>query len=259
MDLASVIGVIIGLVCFGYVGHHASHGHWSMFFSEEGLFTVFGGSISVLFMALPMRSVKSIFGYLRRFLFQASRPTADVIREIVRLSEISRREGILALEVEVKKAKDGFLGYALQMVIDGRDADSIETTLRLEIMSMQERHKIGKKFFDLIKLYGPGWGLVGTLIGQIGMFGQLGGSVEAMGKMLALAVTATMYGTVLANAVAGPIGDKLAIRSAEEIQQRELILQGILSMQAGENPRMTVDRMAAFVPYAGREKMKTAA
>ena len=90
-------------------------------------------------------------------------------------------------------------------------------------------------------------------------FGSLGGSVETMGKMLALAVTATMYGTVLANGIAGPIGDKLALRSAEEIVNREMILQGILSVQAGDNPRVTLDRMLAFIPQAHRGKLKAAA
>jgi len=129
----------------------------------------------------------------------------------------------------------------------------------MEILAMQERHKAGKNFFDLIKLYGPGWGLVGTLVGQIGMFGQLGGSIETMGKMLALAVTATMYGTVLANGIAGPIGDKLALRSSEEIVNREMILQGIMSVQSGDNPRVTLDRMLAFIPQARRGKLKAAA
>ena len=101
--------------------------------------------------------------------------------------------------------------------------------------------------------------MVGTLIGQIGMFGQLGGSIETMGKMLALAVTATMYGTVLANGIAGPIGDKLALRSSEEIVNREMILQGIMSVQSGDNPRVTLDRMLAFIPQAHRGKLKAAA
>jgi chemotaxis protein MotA len=92
------------------------------------------------------------------------------------------------------------------------------------------------------------------------MFGQLAsGDIGAMGKMLALAVVATMYGTVLANAVAGPIGDKLALRSAEEILSREMMLQGILSIQAGDNPRVTLDRMMAFVSQTGRAKLKLAA
>jgi chemotaxis protein MotA len=126
----------------------------------------------------------------------------------------------------------------------------------MEVMAMQERHKAGKKFFDLIKVYGPGIALTATLIGQIGMFSELGsGDIGLMGTMLAVAVVATMYGTVLANCIAGPIGDKLALRSAEEILTREMVLQGILSIQAGENPRVTLDKMCAFVPVAARAKV----
>src|SRR5690606_37420872 len=112
-------------------------------------------------------------------------------------------------------------------------------------------------FFDLIKVYGPGWALAGTLIGQIGMFGSLeGAEIGKLGKMLAIAVCATMYGTLVANAVAGPIGDKLAMRSAEEISNRELMIQAVVSIQRGDNPRLTMDKMIAFVPPAYRGQLK---
>jgi chemotaxis protein MotA len=177
------------------------------------------------------------------------------------LGEKARRDGILALEPEIEKLQetDPFLASGLRMAVDGVDPGGIESTLRMEVMAMQDRHKAGKKFFDLIKLYAPGWGLVATLIGQIGMFANLGGDIEILGHMLAVAVVATMYGTILANAVAGPIGDKLALRSSEEILGREMMLQGILSIQAGDNPRVTLDRMLAFVPAAGRAKLQMAA
>jgi chemotaxis protein MotA len=129
----------------------------------------------------------------------------------------------------------------------------------MEVLAMQDRHKAGKKFFDLIKLYAPGYGLVATLIGQIGMFAHLGGEVSVMGHMLAVAVVATMYGCILANAIAGPIGDKLSLRSSEEIINREMMLQGILSIQSGDNPRVTVDKMMAFVPVPQRSRIRQAA
>ncbi|MFN7440129.1 MAG: motility protein A, partial [Phycisphaerales bacterium] len=154
---------------------------------------------------------------------------------------------------------DPFMAAGLKMAIDGVSPDSIESTMRMELMAMAERHKAGKKFFDLIKVYGPGIALTATLIGQIGMFGALGGSIEVMGKMLAVAVVATMYGTVMANCIAGPMGDKLAMRSAEEMLIREMTLQGVLSIQAGDNPRVTMDRMLAFVPGPQRGQFNKAA
>ena len=146
------------------------------------------------------------------------------------------------------------------MAIDGVEPGNIEATLRMELAAMAERHKAGKKFFDLVKVYGPGYGLVGTLVGQVGMFGKLASAnIGELGHALGIAVVATMYGAVIANAVMGPIGDKLGIRSSEEMLNREMMLQGILSIQAGDNPRVTLDKTLAFIPAATRSKLKLAA
>ncbi|MGE0479790.1 MAG: motility protein A [Phycisphaerae bacterium] len=260
MDIASLIGVLIGVTCLGIVFYHTSHGHFEMFFSMEGVLMVIGGSISVCFMAMPMDKMKAVPGFIRRFMFHKSESPAEVIKLVTRLSEKARRDGVLALESEMQNVKDPFLTAGLKMVIDGSDAGTIQTVLRLELMALQERHKAGKKFFDLIKLYGPGYGLVGTLVGQVGMFGNLGsGDIGKMGAMLALAVVATMYGAIVANAIAGPIGDKLALRSGEEILNREMMLQGVLSILAGDNPRVTQDKLLAFLPQIRRDKIKAAA
>ena len=259
MDKGSLIGCIIGLICFSFVAMHASHGHLEMFFSMEGVFTVIGGSISVVFMSMPLEKLLKVPGYLKTFFFHKAQSAAQTVELFSKLSEKARRDGILALESDISGLQDRFLAAGLKAAVDGVDPGAVEANLRMEILAMQDRHKAGKKFFDLIKLYGPGWGLVGTLIGQVGMFGQLGGSIEAMGHMLALAVVATLYGTIAANAIAGPIGDKLAIRSGEEILRREMMIQGILSIQAGDNPRVTTDRLLAFIPAGQRSKLKVAA
>lgn len=260
MDKSSLIGLLIGIACLGFVLFEVSGGHLNMFFSMEGLLMVGGGSVSVTFMALPMEKMKAVPSYIKRFLFHKGKPTIQIIQMIAAMSEKARRDGILSLESDINKLGDPFLASGLKMAVDGGSPETIEATLRMEVMAMQERHKAGKKFFDLIKLYGPGYGLVGTLVGQVGMFGQLGsGSIKELGHALAVAVVATMYGAIIANAIAGPIGDKLALRSSEEILGRELMIQGILSIQAGDNPRVTLDRMSAFVPFGARRTLAQAA
>ncbi|MDG1361714.1 MAG: MotA/TolQ/ExbB proton channel family protein [Phycisphaerales bacterium] len=261
MDKASLIGTILGVVVIvGTVGLVLSHGgNIMMFWSLKGVIMVFGGTLSVLFMAMPMDKLKQVPGYIKAFMREPSASNGETVTLMATLSDKARRDGILALESEIEDISDPFLAQGLKMAVDGTDEAIVETTLRLEVMAMQERHKAGKKFFDLIKLYGPGYGLAATLIGQIGMFGSLGGSIEELGGMLAVAVTATMYGTVLANAIAGPIGDKLSLRSGEEILAKEMMLQGIMSIQAGDNPRTTTEKMLAFVPQSGRGGLKLAA
>lgn len=260
MDKASLIGLLVGIGCLGYVFFEVSHGQLGMFFSMEGVLMVFGGSISVTFMAMPMDKMMKVPGYIKRFMFHKGMSAFSVIELVGRLAEKARRDGILALESEMPNIHDKFLAAGLKMAIDGVEPANIEATLRMELAAMQDRHKAGKKFFDLIKLYGPGYGLVGTLVGQVGMFGKLASAdIGELGKALGLAVVATMYGAIIANAVAGPIGDKLSLRSGEEILNRELMLQAILSIQSGDNPRVTQDKVMAFIPAAQRDKLAKAA
>jgi chemotaxis protein MotA len=260
MDKASVIGSILGVACCLIVGYKASAGNWMMFWSEKGAYMVFGGTISVIFMAMPMERIKQIPAYCKTFFMSKGMSATECVKLMNEMAEKARRDGILALESEMDKIKDPFLSAGLKMAIDGVDPSSIEATLRMEVLAMQDRHKAGKKFFDLIKLYSPGYGLVATLIGQVGMFGGLAeASIGHLGYMLAVAVVATMYGTVLANAVAGPIGDKLALRSGTEILNREMMIQAILSIQAGDNPRVTLDKMLAFLPSVSRVPFRAAA
>jgi chemotaxis protein MotA len=258
MDKASIAGTllmtfIVGLVCF-----QATSGDVMALWSSKGFYMVILGSVAAVLMSMPMDRIMMVPGYVKKFMFSTGPTTIDTINLAVVLAERARRDGILALESEIAKINDPFLASGLKMAVDGVEPDTIESTLRLEIMAMQDRHKSGKKFFDLLKTYGPGLGLVATLLGQIGMFKNLGGDIATMGYMLAVAVVATMYGTVLANCVAGPMGDKLAYRAGEEILRRELVMQAILSIQAGENPRSTLDKMAAFIPASSRGNLKAA-
>lgn len=260
MDKASIIGLLIGAAALGFVFFEVSHGNFMMFFSMEGVLMVGVGSISVTLMGMPMEKVLMVPAYCKRWMFNKSMPVTEVIQLISKLAERARRDGILALESEMANVKDPFLMSGLKMAIDGVEPSNIESALRMELLAMADRHKAGKKFFDLLKLYGPGYGLVGTLVGQVGMFGKLASAdIGALGHALAIAVVATMYGAILANAIAGPMGDKLGMRSQEELLNRELMLQAILSIQAGDNPRVTQDKMMAFLPFVTRGKLKLAA
>ncbi len=258
MDKGSIAGSILMFLCVAVVFWMATHGNIAALYSEKGLIMVIGGTIAALLMSVPLDKIVCVKGYVKRFLFGGGLKMLDTVKMMYQLGEKARRDGVLALEADIQKVTDPFLRTGLKMVVDGTDPDTIEATLRMEVMAMQDRHRAGKKFFDVIKTYGPGLGLVATLIGQVGMFSALGGSIEVMGHMLAVAVIATLYGTIMSNCLAGPIGDKLALRSQEEILAREMMIQGIMSIQAGDNPRVTLDKMAAFIPTPQRIKLKAA-
>ena len=123
----------------------------------------------------------------------------------------------------------------------------IERILRIEIEAMQERHKHGKHFWGTMAKFGPGFGLMATLIAQVAMFRSLGGDASVIGQALAIALTGTLYGCMLQNLIAGPIAEKLALRSHEEAFAKEIILQGVLSIQAGNNPRVVEMQLMSFL------------
>jgi chemotaxis protein MotA len=166
---------------------------------------------------------------------------------MVQYAETARRDGVLALESVAREAPDPFLRRGLQLTIDGTDPEIIERILRIEIDAMAERHKHGKHLFGTLAKFGPGFGLMATLIAQVAMFKNLGGDASVIGNALAIALTGTLYGCLLQNLIAGPIAEKLMLRSVEEIFAKEIVLQGVLAIQAGNNPRVVEMQLLSFL------------
>lgn len=247
MDIATIIGVVFSIGALIWAMYEGTHGHLEAFYSTEGFVLVLGGSFAAVCLSMPLRSVLEIGGYLKNWLFAKETPIHVIIQQIVHYAEIARREGVLALETEVQKQQDPFMKKGLQLCVDSMDAAVIEKALRIEIEALAERHKKGKKFFELMGKYGPGFGLTATLIGQVAMFRNMGGDSAAIGQALAIALLGTLYGCIICNVVCGPIADKLAIRSADEQFIREMILVGILGLQTGDNPRMVQIKMQSFL------------
>jgi chemotaxis protein MotA len=178
---------------------------------------------------------------------------------MVQYAETARRDGVLALESVARDAPDPFLRRGLQLTIDGTDPEIIERTLRIEIEAMLERHKHGKHFWGMIAKFGPGCGLIACLCAQVAMFRNLNGDPGIIGKALAGALTGTLYGALLQNIGAGPIAEKLGLRSKEEAFTKEVILQGILSIQAGNNPRVVEMQLLSFLSHKQQQHLAKAA
>jgi chemotaxis protein MotA len=178
---------------------------------------------------------------------------------MVEYAEIARRDGVLALESASREAPDPFLRRGLQLTIDGTDPEMIERILRIEVEAMQQRHKHGKHFFGTMAKFGPGFGLMATLIAQVAMFRNLGGDASVIGSALAIALTGTLYGCMLQNLVAGPVAEKLSIKSHEEAFAKEIVLQGVLSIQAGNNPRVVEMQLLSFLSSKQQASMAKAA
>jgi chemotaxis protein MotA len=247
MDLATVIGLVLAWGAVLYSMFHASHGAMGAYFKPGELFLVFGGSVGAAMLSMPLHNLTNAVGYVKKWLFNKEAHIEHLIKEMVNYAETARRDGVLALESVAREAPDPFLRRGLQLTIDGTDPEIIERILRIEIDAMGERHKHGKHLFHTLAKFGPGFGLMATLIAQVAMFKNLGGDASVIGAALAIALTGTLYGCMLQNLIAGPIAEKLVLRSQEEIFAKEIILQGVLSIQAGNNPRVVEMQLLSFL------------
>jgi chemotaxis protein MotA len=247
MDLATIIGLVVAWGAVLFSMFHASEGALGSYFKPPEIFLVLGGSIGAAMLSMPMHTVTGVVAYIKKWLFNKETHIEHVIKEMVQYAETARRDGVLALESVAREAPDPFLRRGLQLTIDGTDPEIIERILRIEIESMSERHKHGKHSFGTLAKFGPGFGLMATLIAQVAMFRHLDGDAAVIGKALAIALTGTLYGCILQNLVAGPVSEKLGMRSHEEVFAKEIMLQGVLSIQAGNNPRVVEMQLMSFL------------
>jgi chemotaxis protein MotA len=259
MDLATLIGLIVAWGAVVFSMWHVSEGDLGSYVKASELFLVFGGALGAAMLSMPMHTLTSAVGFIKKWLFSKHVHIEHMITEMVQFAETARRDGVLALESVARENPDPFLRRGLQLTIDGTDPEIIERIMRIEIDAMTERHKHGKHLFGTLAKFGPGFGLMATLIAQVAMFKHLDGDAGVIGKALATALTGTLYGCILQNLVAGPIAEKLGLRSQEETFAKEIVLQGILSIQAGNNPRVVEMQLMSFLSNRQQEAMPKAA
>lgn len=247
MDLATVIGYGLAWGALGYGMFHASHGAIGAYIKPGEMLLVGGCALGATIASMPLHSIKGALSASMKMLFAKDAHIDHIIKEMVEYAETARRDGVLALEAVSKEAPDPFLRRGLQLTIDGTDPDMIERIMRIEVEAMLERHKHGKHFWASVAKFGPGCGLVACLTAQVAMFRNLGGDAAVIGQALAVALVGTLYGALLQNLIAGPIAEKLGLRSKEEAFTKEIILQGVLSIQAGNNPRVVEMQLMSFL------------
>ena len=273
MDIATVMGFFFAAGCIVFAMYHGSEGQFKTFFSVEGFLLVMGGAIGLAVMSMPFHATKALPAYLKKCLFHKDVEPKHLIQQIVQFAETARRDGVLALENSVKTTNDPFLKKGLQLAIDGADPAIIEQVMSIELSSIEERHHHGRKMFELMGKYGPALGLTATLVGQVCMFKNMsapaageggkggggGDQAASIAAALQIALLGTLYGTIWANVICGPLYDKLTVRSKEELFNKQIIIQGILAIQAGDNPRIVESKLMSFLSSKERSNAAPAA
>ncbi|MEM6551912.1 MAG: MotA/TolQ/ExbB proton channel family protein [Planctomycetota bacterium] len=219
---------------------------------------VFGASITVLFFCSPAGSIKKLPKIAKRVFFAKAPSIDQLIEDMVGYAEIARRDGILSLENSIKEVDDAFIVSGIQMAVDGTDPELIEQIMTNDLDNLVERHDSGKGLLEAVGKYAPAMGMIGTLIGLVAMLSDLS-DPASIGAGLAVALLTTLYGSIVANALALPLADRLAKRSAEEVLYKTVIIKGVMSIQSGDNPRIVEQKLRTFLPPGQRAASEEAA
>jgi len=251
MDKATVGGLAMGAGLLVLTIMIAPGASFAAFIDYPSMAVVIGGATAATCIAFPLRSFLMFPKVIKKTFSPGQQEMVRVITQLVEFSEIARREGILALENKSAEIEDPFLLLGVQMAVDGTDAELLEKILRSEMDSLSSRHRSGKLLFDTMGRYAPAFGMIGTLMGLIIMLGNMD-DPNAIGPGMAVALITTLYGAIMSNLVFLPMADKLSFYSKKEMEIREVILRGILSIQNGDNPRVVEQKLKTSLPVPER-------
>ena len=229
------------------------NGSLSEFFNIPSIFIVVGGIIAATVVSYPMSVLKSLLKVIMSAFKAKKVDLSEDVENIIKIANIARREGILALEETVSETGDFFLKKGIMLIVDGSDPELVKSIMETELDFIRERHSQGQAVMLQMSSYAPAFGMIGTLIGLINMLGRLD-DPSALGPGMAVALITTFYGSLLANLVFTPIARKLGSMSEEEYLKKEMLLEGILSIQDGENPRIIREKLNAFLPESQVEQ-----
>jgi chemotaxis protein MotA len=253
MDIATIGGFILGFFLIGSA--LVLTGVPGMFISPASVLITFGGAFSAVFISYSMKSHQGLGGVVRNAIFTRSIGVENIIPTLVSFAEKARREGLLSLEDDVSKLDDQFLRKGIQLVVDGTDPELVRSILKTELIFIEERHSTGERIFRDLGTFAPAFGMMGTLIGLIQMLANLE-DPSTIASGLATALITTFYGSVGANLIFIPIANKLNFRSREEILVKEVMVEGILSIQSGDNPRIVNEKLVSFLSQKDRGKVE---
>jgi len=242
MDLATIIGLVVGVGCILYGIGSGLPG----FINIPSIAIVLGGGIASTMISFSLDDVINVMKVLPLALRNKKESPFKNIQLLVEMSQKARREGLLALESGQDEIEDDYLKKALELVVDGVEPEIIRDSMRLELDNMAIRHGRGQGLFKTMAALFPAWGMIGTLMGLINLLKNLD-DPSSIGPAMAVALITTFYGSVLANFVCTPIANKLQQRSEEEMRMKEMMIEGVLSIQAGENPRIMEHRLKTFL------------
>ncbi len=247
MDLASIIGLIMcfAMLLYGIIDAGGFKAVGSYLDFPSALIT-FGGSFAAVMTQYSMSDYLAGFKSISLIFKVPTANTAEVIQKIIELSNVARKEGLLSLEEAAADLDEPFLKKGILLIVDGTDPELVRGIMETELMSLDDRHKAKIGFWEQLASMGPAWGMIGTLVGLVNMLNNMD-DPSAIGPAMAVALITTLYGSLLANWICTPVANKLKSNNGLEMMIKEIMIEGLLSIQAGENPRVIEEKLKSFL------------
>ncbi len=256
MDIATLggIGMCIGLVMFGIIQSGGGPAAIASFIDIPSAIITIGGTIGCI---ITMNTIPDVIKYIKAVGVVMKSPTInepETIKKVIELSNVARKEGLLALEEAAQSLDEEFMKKGVLLIVDGTDPELVRGILETDLVCVEARHAKVIGFWEQMAAMGPAWGMIGTLIGLINMLGNLS-DVSTVGPNMAVALITTLYGSLIANWLATPIANKMRNNNALESTLKEVMIEGLLSIQAGENPRVIEEKLKSFLSPEQRAAM----
>lgn len=251
MDIATLGGFIggVGVLVFAIIAGGVGFG---TYIDIPSLLITVLGTIAATTIAYPLSTMKDVPKLMGKTFKVSNTDPTKTIEQIIELANKARKDGLLSLEEASREMQDEFLKKGLMLIVDGTDPELVRNLLETELDFIEQRHKVGQSVMGTFASLAPGFGMVGTLIGLIAMLKNMS-DPNSIGPSMAVALITTLYGSLMANLIFTPMEKKLGASSAGEMLERGIILEGLLSIQAGENPRIIEEKLKAFVPPSMRK------
>jgi len=245
VDIASLIGLIMGFLMLVY-GIISNHADIMTYLNFPSAIITFGGALFATMLSYSMQDFLNSMKGIKLIFKTSSMNTSEMIKSIIDLSNVARKEGLLSLEEAAADLDEPFLKKGILLIVDGTDPDLVRGIMETELVSIEARHKTVISFWEALASMGPAWGMIGTLVGLVNMLNNMSDPSRIGGDM-AVALITTLYGSVLANWLCTPVAGKLKAQNAQEMQLKEIMVEGLLSIQAGENPRVIEEKLKSFL------------
>ena len=236
------------MLIFGILSSGASIGSY---IDPPSALITFGGAFAAVLGSYDLNGFLSGLKSFKLIFKMPVLNTPEMIKSIIDLSNIARKEGLLSLEEAVGDLNEPFLKKGILLIVDGTDPDLVRAILETELVSVEGRHKANIGYWEALASMGPAWGMIGTLVGLIAMLNDMS-DPSSIGPSMAVALITTLYGSLLANWICTPVASKLKFNDANETQLKEVMIEGLLSIQAGENPRVIEEKLKSFLPPSMR-------